>query len=193
MYFNEIPTMQYIRKFSSLMSGVLGFTATTYFAWTLYKNNLPQNIATWLMVLLLEIIGLWSVLKDGNKKPYLQVGWAAAALCVVLAITLGNSPWHWGWTESISLFLCAVAIFLFLTISARMAIWTYMIAMYISFVPLMVDYWYRPQLETLWFWFWNITACLFAVYGAPKRDFANVFIPWASIFQNALVILLCIL
>lgn len=185
--------MQQVKKeYILLLSGTLGFIGTTYFAWVLYNNNLQQNIASWLMVLLLEIVGLLSTIKDGNKKPYLQIGWAAAALFVVIAITLNNSPWHWGRTESISLFLCVVATSLLLTVSARMAVWMYVGAIYISLFPLMVDYWDKPQPETLWFWIINILACALTVYGAQKRDFANIFIPWASILQNTIILILCI-
>ncbi len=181
------------KEIAVLVSGILGFIIPTYFAWTVYQSDTPQNIATWSMILLLDFIGLVLVIKDGNKKPYLQIGWAAAALCIVLAITLGNSPWHWGWTETASLVLCGIAVLLWLTMSARVAIWAYMTAMYVSLVPLMVDYWYKPQPETLWLWTWTVGTCLLAIYGAPKRDFTNTFVPWAAIVLNAIIAILCIL
>lgn len=184
--------MNSLRSISLSMSGVLGFLATTVFAWTLYTWSIPQNIASWLMVLSLEIVGLASVYKDGNKQPYLQIGWTLAALSVVLAILFGNNSWQWGQMESMSLLFCGIALVVYFAVSARVAICVYMIAMYVSLAPLMVDYWYEPQINTLWFWFANITACAFAIYGAPKRDFANTFIPWASILQNAFIVILCI-
>ncbi len=67
-----------------------------------------------------------------------------------------------------------------------------MAAMYIAFVPLMVNYWYEPQPETLWLWYWTIGTCLLAIYGANKRDFANTFVPWGAIVLNAIVAWLCI-
>jgi hypothetical protein len=182
-----------IKEFAVLASGILGFIIPTYFAWTVYQSNTPQNIATWSMILLLDFIGLVLVIRDGNKKPYLQIGWAAAALCIVLAITLSDSPWHWGWTETASLVLCGIAVLLWLRMSARVAIWAYMTAMYASLAPLMVDYWYKPQPETLWLWTWTVGTCLLAIYGAQKRDFANTFVPWAAIVLNAIIAVLCIL
>jgi len=181
------------KEIAVLVSGILGFVIPTYFAWTIYQSNIPQSIATWSMILLLDFIGLVLVIKDGNKKPYLQIGWAAAALCIMLAVTLSNSPWRWGQTETISLVLCGVAVLLWLTMSARVAIWAYMTALYVSFVPLMVDYWYKPQPETLWLWIGTIGTCLLAIYGAPKRDFTNTFVPWAAIVLNAVIAVLCIL
>lgn len=175
------------------MSGILAFVIPTYFAWTVYQSNTPLNVATWLMILLLDFIGLVLVIKDGNKKPYMQIGWAAAALCIVLAITLGNSPWHWGWTETTSLVLCGVAVLLWLTLSARIAIWAYMTAMYVSFFPQLLDYWHEPQPDTLVLWIGTVITCLLAIYGAPKRDFTNTFVPWAAILLNAITAVLCVL
>ena len=180
------------KEWAVLASGVLAFLVPTYFAWTVYQNQQPQNVASWSMILLLDVLGLILVCKDGNKKPYLQLGWVLAAACIVLAITLGGSPWHWGWVESASLLFCGIAVILWLTLSARAALWAYMAAMYIAFVPLMANYWYEPQPETLWLWYWTIGTCLLAIYGANKRDFANTFVPWGAIVLNAIVAWLCI-
>lgn len=185
--------MTQLKESAVLMSGLLGFIIPTYFAWTVYQNHIPQNIASWSMILLLDIIGLVLVYKDGNKKPYLQIGWVFAAICIVLAITLGDSPWHWGWTESVSLALCGVAIVFWITLSTRTAIWAYMAAMYISVIPLVVDYWDKPQPDTLWLWLWTIGTCFLAIYGAPKRDFTNTFVPWAAMILNIPIAVLCVL
>ena len=184
--------MEKTRAIAIIVSGLMGFIFPTYFAWTLYQQNLPQNIATWSMVLLLDCLGLFLAYKDGNKKPYLLIGWTLAAACIVVAITIGKSPWHWGWPESVSLFLCGVAVMLWLTMSARRAIWAYTIAMYVSFVPLMIDY-YKPQLETLWLWLGTIVTCILAIHGAPKRDFTHIFVPISALILNAIILILCIM
>ncbi|MFZ2187419.1 MAG: hypothetical protein WAV46_02210 [Candidatus Moraniibacteriota bacterium] len=165
----------------------------TYFAWTVYQNNIPQNIATWLMFFLLDFLGLVLVFRAGNKKPYVQLGWAVASVCILTAIALGESPWHWGWMETASLILCGIAIVFWLALNAKVAIWPYLIAMYISAIPLMVDYWKEPQIQTLWLWSSTVVICLMAIYGAERRDFANTVIPWAALILNAIIAILCIL
>ena len=176
-----------------LISGILGFVIPAYFAWTLYADHIPQNVATWGMVLVLDVLGLILAFKGGNKKPYLQAGWALAALFIFLAVLLNGDQVVWGWTESVSVFLCAAAIVLWITKSALVAQWAYIAAMYISFVPLMADYWKEPQPDTLWLWLWTIIACLLAVLGAEKRDFANTFVPWAAAILNVAITVLCLL
>ncbi len=176
-----------------LMSGILGFIVPTYFAWTVYQMSIPQNVASWSMILILDPLGLVLVYKDGNKRPYLQLGWLLSAACIVSAITLGKSPWQWGMIENISLGLCLVAVVLWLALSARVATIAYMTAMYLSCVPLIVDYWKEPQPSTLWLWLWTIATCLLAIFGAAKRDFAHTFVPWAAILLNGIIAILCIL
>jgi hypothetical protein len=181
------------KKLAIPVSGLLGFLIPTYFAWTVYQQGIPQNIATWGMTLLLDVLGLVLVYRAGNKQPYLQLGWTFAALCIVLAVVLGKSPWHWGWIESAALVLGGVAIILWLKLNAEKALWAYMAAAYISCIPLLIDYWKEPQPSTLWLWLWTIGTCLLAVYGAPKRDFANTFVPWGAIVLNGGIAVLCVL
>lgn len=175
------------------MSGVLGFVVPTYFAWTLFKTHVPQNIATWGMVFILDFLGLVLAYKDGNEKPYLQLGWAVASVCILVAVVLSGNPIGWGRTETISVILCSIAIVLWITESARAALWAYMAAMYASFFPLMTDYWHEPQPDTLWLWLWTIIGCLLAVLGAEERDFAHIFVPWAALSLNVIITILCVL
>ncbi len=182
-----------LKQYALLMSGALGFIVPTYFGWTLYKSHEPQNIATWAMVFVLDLLGLILAYRDGNKKPYLQLGWAIAAFCIFLAVTLNGNRATWGWVEMASVFLGAVAIVLWLAWSAEKALWAYMVAMYVSFVPLMADYWKTPQPDTLWLWLMTIVSCLLAVLGAEKNDFANLFVPVAAMILNVIITVLCLL
>lgn len=184
--------MNQTREWANRTSGILGFIIPTYFAWTVYQNNIPQNIATWGMILLLDVLGLALVYKEGNKEPYLQIGWVLAAICIVSAIVFGDNLWHWGWAESASLALCGAAIILWLILNARVAIWAQVAAMFISVIPLMIDYWHIPQPDTLWLWLSTIGTCLLAIYGTSKRDFMNTVIPWAALILNGIIAVLCV-
>lgn len=176
-----------------LLSGVLGFAVPAWFAWTIYVNNVPQNVATWGMILVLDGLGLVLAFKGGNDKPFLQIGWTLAAMFIFTAILLNGQPLVWGWTETISVVLCAVAIALWITKGALAAQWAYMAAMYLSLVPLASDYWTSPQPDTLWLWLWTIIGCLLAILGAEKRNFATTFVPIGAIGVNAIIAVLCII
>jgi hypothetical protein len=174
-------------------SGVLGFIVPAYFGWTLYISHIPQNIATWGMVFVLDTLGLVLAYKDGNKKPYMQLGWAFAAACIFAAIVSSGNQVDWGWTETIAVILCGIAIILWITESARVAQWAYMAAMYISFVPQAVDFWNVPQPDTLWLWLMSLATCLLAILGAEKRNFANTFVPWGAGILNLIITVLCLI
>jgi len=174
-------------------SGILGFLIPAYFGWTLYITHTPQNIATWGMVLVLDALGLTLAYKDGNKKPYMQLGWALAAVGIFGAVVSSGNEIDWGWIETISVLLCGEAVVLWITMSARTAQWAYMAAMYISFLPQMVDYWKVPQPDTLWLWLMSLVTCLLAILGAEKRDFANTFVPLGAGILNLIITVLCLM
>lgn len=175
-----------------LASGILGFFIPTYFAWIIYQENIPQNLATWSMVLFLDFLGLILVYKSGNKKPYLQIGWCIAATCIVLSILLGDSPWHWGRVETLSVLICLLSVVLWLTCSAKVALFAFLLAFMVSGLPLAVDFWHHPEPNTIWVWAWSLVACVLAIYGAEKRDIANTLVPWTAILTNLILIILCL-
>lgn len=181
-----------LRRRVLLVSGALGFIVPTYYGWTLYENHSPQNVATWGMVFVLDMLGLILVLKDGNQKPFLQIGWALASICILSAVLLNGSPLGWGRTETISVIIASIAIAIWLTWSAEKALWAYMVAMYVSFYPLMADYWDTPQPDTLWLWLMTVVSCLLAILGAEKYNFANLFVPIAAIILNIIIAVLCL-
>ena len=151
---------------------------------------MPANLATWIMILVLDVLGLILVLRAGNKSPFLQIGWTIAALLIVLAIALNNTLWQWTWIETISVSFCILSIFIWYKISAKYAIWPQMMAAYISFIPQGVDYWSLPQTQTWWLWAGTIVGCLLAIIGSKKQTFENVFIPWGCVILNATVLLI---
>ena len=130
---------------------------------------------------------------DGNKKPYLQIGWVFANVAIVSAIIVQENIMNWGWVESVSVLLCALAIFLWITQSARIALVAPIVAMWIASVPLFADYLSKPQPETLWFWLSTIVACALSVAGAPKNDIAHTGMAWSALVMNGAIALLCIL
>ncbi|MDD3531041.1 MAG: hypothetical protein PHV99_00375 [Candidatus Pacebacteria bacterium] len=170
-----------------LIGGLMGFAIPTYYAWMLYTTNVKQNVATWMMVFVLDLLGLVLAWRGGNKKPYLQIGWAMAAFLIFVVVATSDQPSVWRWTEYSSTALVVVAIVLWITLDALRAQWAYMTAMWISFVPLMKDYWSEPQPGTLWLWLLTIVSCLFVVLGAEKRDFANIFVAVGAGLLNVVI------
>lgn len=192
-----------LRKVALWLSGPLGFAVPAYFAFDIWQGNIKgdPNLASWLMVLILDATSLWIVIANGNKKPYTQVGWTCAAVLIVSAILSRNHAWNWGVVEYWSFGLCFSAIFFWQVISngfgqrnagmiAGFVLQT--AAIYISFVPQVMDYWERPDPTTWYVWFLSVLGCLIGIYGAEKRDMPNTFILWACGVLNLAVWLLVI-
>ncbi len=179
-----------IRKIWALrLSFCFGFFVPIFFAWSIFMHEVPpQNIATWGMILLLDIVGLILVYQTGNNDPRIQWGWFIAALCIFVAIITTSNTFEWGKIEALSFVFCVVSIYIWMKYDAKFGLWPYMIALYISFTPQVKDYWVSPQPETWWLWAGTIAGCLCAIYGAKKRDFGNIFIPTAVIPLNAIIL-----
>ncbi|MCR4334054.1 MAG: hypothetical protein NUV60_03545 [Patescibacteria group bacterium] len=175
-----------------MASGLLSFGICVLFAWMLYVHHVPQSAATWGMSMALDTLGLILVIKDGNTKPFLQLGWAAAGLFVLSAVLMNDNQIGWGLTETLSVLFFGVTVWLWISQTARRALWAYMTARYVAFVPLMAQYWDKPQPDTLWLWLLMVVACLLAILGAEKRDFANTFVPWGAIVMNVFIAALCL-
>lgn len=182
-----------LRHKINALSGFLGFVLPTYFAWQIYRQNIPQNVATWGLVFVLDFLGLVLAWRAGNRRPYLQIGWTIASVAILTAIALNSHVLKWTIVETSSVLMCFVAIYIWVTKSAKKALYAYIIALFISCIPLAVDYWNEPLPETAWLWFATIGTCLLSVYGAEERNFASTAIPWAALIINAIFAVLCFL
>lgn len=164
-------------------SGLLGFVLPTLFAWKIFAEHIHQNMASWCMIFVLDVLGVLIAYQEGNKKPYFQLGWTGSVLCIIFAVWINQDPWHWGWIENISLCLCCITLITWKTKGVHLATWVYIIAMYMVLIPV---FW---QLEQgIWILIWSIETCLLAIYGAPKRDFANTSIPISMLILNIILI-----
>ena len=198
-----------LKSFALFLSFAIGFIFPALFAWDIFQNNLQQkpNVPTWLMVLLLDVTGLVIAYVEGNKKPYLQLGWVLAAVLIVVAIFLRQGIWEITITEIASFVICIIAITLWLIAKNKKTIFGYdikdkaaligmtfqSVAIYVSFTPQAMDYWKTPDPSTWYLWFSSIVGCLLAVYGAKQRDIAHTFIPWACALLNAVILVLVFL
>lgn len=168
------------------LSAVVGFATPAYFAWQTYTKQWGLNLATWALIFILDALGLVLAYKSGNKRPWIQWGWAVAASLILLATLNNKHTWAFGWVEYICIACCFISVYFWLTEKADRGLMSYIVAVYISFVPQLVDYWDSPQPETWWLWLGSIVACACAIYGAEKKDFVHTFVPWACIPFNLL-------
>lgn len=183
------------KKWFNLFSLVFGFIPPGAYALNIALGKLPQqNLATWGMVFLIDVIGLslaYQVYKEkkGAKisdAPLMQAGWLIASICILVAILSQNRFTQWGPIEMISLLCCVVSIAIWIKKDAQSGLWPYGVAMYVSFAPQLADYLREPQPETWWLWFGTIVASLLAIFAAKKgeRKLKDCFAAWVSLPLN---------
>jgi hypothetical protein len=126
------------------------------------------------MILLNNAVGLAILFrkdKETAEKPYLQMGWFGSSFLVVLAIYFGPNAhtWHWGTVESVSFGACGIALLFRLVKNVAAAMTAYICAVFISTIPIALDYWHQPQPSSIWLWVSTLVACPLAIYGATQR------------------------
>lgn len=169
-------------------SCVVGFLIPARYAWDVYTQpSIHPNVATWLMILFMDMLGLWMAYAEGNKKPYMQLAWVGGASLITIAILKREGSWDWGIVETVSLGLCFLAISLWKILGKRgvlLGLTLQSTAVYVSFLPQAMYYWARPEPTTWYLWVGSALGCFLAIYGSQKKDAAHTFIPWASIVLN---------
>lgn len=181
------------KEFALLASGVIGFMVPALFALDIYTTNTQANLATWIMILIMDVSGLWIACVEGNKRPFLQIGWVGAASLILFAILMKENAWNWGSVETSSFILCALALLLWRALGKKgvlLGLFLQSVAVYVSFIPQAIDYWKKPDPSTWYLWFWTIVGCVCAIYAAEKRDAPHTFIPWACIVLNTAIFIL---
>lgn len=180
------------RKLARSVSGWIAFLAPTYFAWTVYAQHIPQNIATWTMITINNLIGMVLLYKAGDKQPWLQLGWLCSSTLVVCAIVIGGGSLEWGWVERGSAVCCAFAIIVRLRFGAKIALAGYLAAVFVSSLPMITDYARTPEPQTAWLFITTVFCCLLTIYGAKVRDTTHLLVPIFMLTLNAGIAILCL-
>ncbi|MEK7639229.1 MAG: hypothetical protein AAB388_03665 [Patescibacteria group bacterium] len=154
----------------TITSGIIGFLSTSVFAGQIQFLRLKVNLATWVMIAVMNYIGLAMVLAAGNTEPYIQIGWCLGATLVLLAALNNRGDWKWTHVETWSMVACGLAVLVWVMTKSVWALFGYILAAYISVVPQVLQYWKQNRDErkgTAWLWIASSIAIVLAVVGSP--------------------------
>ncbi len=177
------------RQSIKVTSGAITSIATIVFAYILYAKGIHLNLTTWLLILLLDSIGLILVYKGGDTRPWLLIGWTTAALCVVIAIIITGGRVTLTAVEAITLSLAVFAIWQWLR-SGKPVIglrWQ-SIAMWLSSLPMLYDFWRQPQPWTWWLWAITIICCVTEVAATDDRSEIKILVQLSAIGLNTIAL-----
>lgn len=154
----------------TVTGAVLGFVVASGFAWQIHFYKLKVNLATWTMILILDIIGLGLLLAANNNEPFIQIGWCIAATFIFLAAFLNRGDWKWGLVENWSLAACAIAVLIWVLTGSVWSLLGYVVAVCISVIPQVMQYLREERclrVKVTWVWALSAVAILITMLGSP--------------------------
>ncbi len=167
--------------------------AFVYLTTVLLMQNIPLNFATWALWVLIDTSLLVSMVKAGNKRPWIMIGFATGATTIALiALTkllMGITAMSWGNPETLAAVAVAIALTIWKFTSNNAGVVSITVAMYVAMIPTLIDGWTKPVGQDPWFWGVCAIACLLTYIGSPKT-IAGRFMPALGTFFNGLMAVL---
>jgi hypothetical protein len=153
------------------LGGVLGFLVTAIFAWQSHYHKREVNLATWVSVFLLDIIGVVLTLltrKPGDQFPVLQCAWSVAAAMMAVVAYKHRPSLIFSRTETVCLTVAVTATLVYILsrmhiVPASLWIVFYCAACTASVVPQVIDYAKNTQMAKDAERMWALTGCSLAL------------------------------
>ena len=175
----------------NFLSGVIGFGVSFYFGiWMLSHDTIPQNPASWMMWAMLDYCAVALYIEAGNKKPYLQIGWAMSATFVVAILVINGISWKWDAVEIFSIIATMIATYFWIKNKSEEGLWICATALLFAGIPLACDSWKEPQIETWWLWAGTTLACVLSIVTSPKIDVKNTLVTFSAVIYNIMILLI---
>ncbi len=178
-----------LKKRVGFVGGVMSAAVIVAFAVYLLAHDVPQNVASWVMWTVLDVLVLAGCIAAGNKRPWLPAGFTLGALLVTI-ILLGKGTWHWGFVETISGVGTTVAVICWWSLGPKSAIVACLAAMVIAAVPAMYDAWLDPHPASWWLWGGVAFSCALSCYGAKGWTIEDRLIPCGCFVLNTTMTIL---
>lgn len=172
-----------------LVAGIAPVIALIIFGIILLKTGKSQNVATWVMWLLLDIVIAGSMLSAGNKEAWLPIGFVIGAFFVT-AVLISKGNWKWGFVEITCAIGSAIAMILWYFSSPGGSVIVSCLAMWIASVPLIRDTWKSPDPSLWWFWGTAAISALVTVVVAKSWNIEDRFFPASACIFNSLMTIL---
>lgn len=181
----------------NVFGAVLGSLAAGLYGIRVWAGKERANLATWSIVLILDVVGLYLAYATGNDEPYIQLGWCIAATLIVIAAWLRKGDWVWTTNETVVLVICTASVFVWLTSEAALiSLLGYLAATYLSVLPQAKDYIRHPEVarKSAWVWQVSIVAIMFPLVAKlveSKYGIGDTLIYYALIGLNVIMSALC--
>ncbi len=160
-----LPHLSMSSKALSYTAGILVAISATAYAFQVYRAHLHANMATWLMVVLIDGFGLVLALATGNSNPAIHIVWVVTDVLICFAILRNTAHWHWKLIETLSLVACITSLTLWVTTDSAFSLYAYLIACAFTLLPQAIQYWKNRTLarKSAWLWIVNSIALVMTI------------------------------
>ncbi len=126
----------------AVISGICALLLYIPLCLQLYRSILRQNIATWILWVILDVIATLSIWWQGGN--YFLVAMYVIGGSVTVCFIFKSRLFSWTWLESLVTTLVIASIVLWLLSGARLAIVMSTLGVVIAGIPQLVDSWRNP-------------------------------------------------
>ncbi len=174
------------------IGAIVGCSTVILFSIALLIQSIPQNIVSWILWTVLEVLILSSSIAAGNKKPWLPAAYTFGALAVVI-ILFSKGLWIFGVVEILATIGSVIAMILWFALGPKWAIVSATVAMVVAGIPALFDIIQTPNPQSWWLWFGCSLAGLLTAIGAKSWKIEDRFMPTTSFVYNFFMFVLVLI
>jgi hypothetical protein len=172
-FFAFLPQLDIERVYLSYTAGILVSIVATAYAIQIYKEHLHVNIATWMMIVLIDILGLVLAFSTGNAQPSIHIAWLVTDTLILVTAVSMRANWHWRYIETICLILFVTSLAWWHFDDSVWSIVGYLVACFFTLLPQAIQYWHDRRLakKSAWIWIMNSIAIVMTLLSLHEISF----------------------
>ncbi len=172
-FLSFLPELAIERVYLSYTAGILVSIVATAYAIQIYKERLHVNIATWMMIVLIDVLGLVLAYSSGNAQPSIHIAWLVTDTLILGTALIMRANWHWRYIETISLVMFVTSLAWWHFVDSVWSILGYLVACFFTLLPQAIQYWHHRPLakKSAWIWIMNSIAIVMTLLSLQDISF----------------------
>jgi hypothetical protein len=193
-FFTSFPDITYERIYLSYIAGTLVSGVAIAYAIQIYRIHLHVSIATWGMMLLIDMLGLMLALKSGNAHPSIHTARVITDVLICIAILAIKVNWRWTRLETFSFIVFATSVWWWLTLESLWSVFGYLVACAFTILPQAYQSWKDRRLarKSAWIWIVNSVALVMTMLSLHTISFEYSVVTLGLLTLNLAMVLIAL-
>ena len=173
------------------ISGAIATLALIAFGGALVVQGIQQNLATWIMWVVMDILITASMLFAGSKGSWkLPAGYTVGAAIVAGALVYRGATWYFGGLEVFSAAAAAFCIWIWIVSGPKVAVVSSTLAMTFAGLPALWNAWVSPDPRSWWLWGIIGISCFLSTVAGRAWTIEERFFPACSLSYQTIMLYL---